>query len=63
MKSATGTIQRTAQLRTVFIDIILLELSKADKHIFKCYYLVGAATDARQVTVSERLVVWHQVVS
>ena len=33
MKSATGTIQRTAQLRTVFIDIILLLLTKTDKHI------------------------------
>ena len=30
--------------------------------IYMCYRLVGAAIDARQVTVSERLVDWHQVV-
>ena len=33
MKSAPGTIQRTARLRSVFIDIILLLLTKTDKHI------------------------------
>ena len=43
MKSATGTIQRTAQLRTVFIDIILLLLTKTDKHIKKL--LFGGATE------------------
>ena len=35
MKSAPGTIHRTTQLRAVFIDIILLLLTKADKHIIK----------------------------
>ena len=32
MKSEPGTIQQTAQLRAVFIDIILLLLTKTDKH-------------------------------
>ena len=33
MKSEPGTIHRTTQLRTVFIDIILLLLSKGDKRM------------------------------
>ena len=40
MKSAPGTIHRTAQLRAVFIDIILLLMRKADKHIKNSYHII-----------------------